>query len=140
LRACCVLSWVLVVRCGPRGDRSGRTHLHERDKQHDAAFDQAHHARAGDGDSCGRWARGSGDWGSHCRLGGESFRPQMVARHRRGFRTPRSPGRSPDDGETCGCAARHILDACSRQRREISTLLNGHDDLFRRRDRGSGVS
>jgi hypothetical protein len=32
----------------------------------------------------------------------------MVARHRRGFRIPRSPCRSPDDGETCGCAARQL--------------------------------
>ncbi len=45
LYACCGLSWILVVRCGPRGDRSGRPHLHERDEQYDAAFDQAHHAR-----------------------------------------------------------------------------------------------
>ena len=103
---CCVLSWILVVRCGPRGDRSGRPHLHERDEQYDAAFDQAHHARPGDGDSCGSGARGNSDGGSHPRLGCESFRPAMVARHRRDFRIPRSPCRSPDDGETCGPGSR----------------------------------
>ena len=101
LHACRVLSWILVVRCGPRGDRSGGPHLHDSDKQHDAAFDQAHHARPGDGDSCGRGARRNIDWGSHRRLGGEPFRPALVARYRRGFRIPRSPCCGHDDGETC---------------------------------------
>ncbi|MGA3088145.1 MAG: hypothetical protein ABSD75_06010 [Terriglobales bacterium] len=43
---------------------------------------------------------GNIDGGSHRRLGCESFRPEMVARHRRGFRIPRRSFRSPDDGET----------------------------------------
>ena len=86
LYACRVLSRILVVRCGPRGDRGGRSHLHDRDEQHDAAFDRAHHARSGDGDSCGRGARGNSDWGSHRRVGGGPLRPALVARYRCGVR------------------------------------------------------
>ena len=45
-------------------------HLYKRDEQYDAALDQAHHARPGDGDPCGRGARGNGDGGSRHWLGG----------------------------------------------------------------------
>ncbi len=69
------------------------------------------HARPGDGYSCGCGARGNSDGVSHPRLGGESFRPTMVARHRRGFRIPRSPCRSPDAGKTCDCRSRGRLES-----------------------------
>jgi len=126
LYACRVLSWILVVRCGPRGDRSGRPHLLERDEQHDAAFDQAHHARSGDGDSCGRGARRNIDWSSHRRLGCQLLRPTLVARYRRWGWLHRCPDRNLCSGtpkRATACLAISPVKSACRQSSPRLTLL-----------------